>query len=40
MVNPRAMAQSLQKTEAKELLDSAKQLIDNKVLGDKFKKKI
>ena len=38
MVNIRAIGSKFTKSEAKELLDDAKQLIDKKVLGDKFKR--
>jgi len=38
MVNPRAIGQKFTKSEAKELLDSSKKLIDEKILGDKFKR--
>ena len=38
MVNIRAIGQKFTKSEAKELLDDAKKLIDDKVLGENFKR--
>ena len=38
MVNIRAIGSKFTKDEAKELLDSSKKLIDEKILGDKFKR--
>ena len=40
MVNIRAIGQKFTKSEAKELLDDAKKLIDDKVLGENFKREI
>ena len=38
MVNIRAIGSKFTKSEAKELLNDAKSLIDKKVLGEKFKR--
>jgi hypothetical protein len=38
MVNPRAIGSKFTKDEAKQLLDKSKQIIDDKILGENFKR--